>query len=228
MLSTMGRGIRALGRREFWSFRTLHALAGAALTVFGASEALFVNESIKKEVAGLDGQIAAAGERLAAIDRALFQFRIAQTNAIVMGVLSANDSLRPEFRKNMVELMFVTRRLPTLMMLQQVFPDDLAAFNAKREAYAGLIEKAKAAEDQADWNAVDAFEFEQESRLFEIEQQILEERDRLVAAKRDAAARLDFAIVLGFALQQVGFVVVLLAGLLYQHRQRPDRQPAAA
>lgn len=227
MLSRMGRSLRAVGRRDFWSFRTVHALAGAALTVFGASQALFVNEQIKKEVAGIDGRIAEAGERLAAIDRALFQFRMAQTNAIVMGVLSANDSLRPEFRKNMVELMFVTRRLPTLMMLQQIHPADLAAFNAERDAYAALIDKARAATDQADWDAVGAFEFEQESALFEIEQQILEERDGLVAERRAAASRLDFAIVLGFALQQVGFVVVLLAGLLYQHRGRDAPAPAA-
>lgn len=228
MLSMMGRSLRAVGRREFWSFRTVHALAGAVLTVFGASEALFVNEAIKKEVAGIDSRIAEAGERLAAIDRALFQFRIAQTNALVMGVLSANDSLKPAFRTSMVELMFVTRRLPTEMMLQQIHPDDLAAFGAARETYLGLIDKARAAIDQADWDAVNAFEFEQEAKLFAIEQEVLAERTRLEADRRAAAARLDFAVVLGFALQQIGFVVVLLAGLLYRHGRQPEPEPTAA
>jgi hypothetical protein len=218
---SFARGLGVVGHRDFWSFRTVHALVGALITVFGASEALFVNDRIRHEIGGLDDQIAQKSERLAAIDRALFQFRFAQTNALVLGVLSANDSLRPEFRINVVQLMFVTRRLPTEMMLAQIYDTDKPAFDRERKTYLDLIEAAKLAKNQADWDAVNSFEFAQESRLFEIEQAELEARDALQADKRVAQRRLDFAILLGFALQQIGFVVVLLAGLLYQHRQRP-------
>jgi len=80
-----------------------------------------------------------------------------------------------------------------------------------------VIEAAKAATDQADWNAVVAFELDREARLFDMEQQVAVARDGLVEARRAANARLEFAVVLGFALQQIGFVIVLLAGLLHQH-----------
>jgi hypothetical protein len=217
-------GFGVLARREFWNPHAYNALAGAVLTVLGAGEAVFVNEGIKRDIAGIDQQIAATGERLAAIDRALFQFRFAQTNAITFGVLSANDALKPEFRKNMVDLMFVTRRLPTEVMLQQIYGLDDAGFQKDRQAYEGLIEAAKAATSQADWNAVNDFEFARESQLFAIEQTALASRDSLAAERRKRESRLTFAITLGFALQQIGFVVVLLSGLLA--RYRPGGAPA--
>jgi hypothetical protein len=220
-------GFGAVATRDFWSFRAVHAIAGGLLTIFGAGEALFVNESIKGEVSAIDGRIDAANQRYTAIDQALFQFRFAQTNAITFGVLSANDSLKPEFRQSMVQLMFVTRRMPTEIMLQHIHVGDDKGFASERQAYLDMIEAAKTATNQADWDAVNKFEFDHESKLFDIQQGILKELDTLDANRREAQKRLDFAIVLGFALQQTGFVVVLLAGLIYQHR-RPAEEPLAA
>ena len=217
-------GFGSVATRDFWSFRAIHAVAGGLLTIFGAGEALFVNESIKGEVSVIDGRIDAANQRYTAIDQALFQFRFAQTNAITFGVLSANDSLKPEFRQSMVQLMFVTRRMPTEIMLQHLHFGDDKGFAAERQAYLDMIEAATTATNQADWDAVNKFEFDREARLFEIQQAIVKEIDRLEANKRAAQQRLDFAIVLGFVLQQTGFVIVLLAGLIYQHR-RPAEEP---
>ena len=45
-------------------------------------------------------------------------------------------------------------------------------------------------------------------------------------ARRQKQDQLGFAITLGFALQQIGFVIVLLAGLVHQHRTR-DGEPLA-
>lgn len=227
-MSVLGRGLGVIARREFWNFRTMHAFAGAALTVAGAGEALFVNEQIKKEVAAIDGDIAAANRRQSAIDQALFQFRFAQINGITLGVLSANDSVRPEFRSSLVELMFVSRRMPTEIMLQQIYANDAAGFAADRQAYIDLIEAAKDATNQADWEAVNAFEFERESRLFDIQQGIRKEIGDREGAKREKQSDLDFAIRLGFALQQIGFVIVLLAGLVHQHRAVRGGAEAAA
>ena len=220
-------GFGAVATRGFWSFRAIHAIAGGLLTIFGAGEALFVNESIKGEVSAIDGKIDAANQRYTAIDQALFQFRFAQTNAITFGVLSANDSLKPEFRQSMVQLMFVTRRMPTEIMLQHIHFGNDAGFAAERKTYLDLIEAAKIATNQADWDAVNKFEFDHESKLFDIQQGLLKELDGLEADKRAAQKRLDFAIVLGFVLQQSGFVVILLAGLIYQHR-RPGEEPLLA
>jgi hypothetical protein len=217
-------GFGAIGTRQFWSFRAVHALAGGLLTIFGAAKGLFVNENIKDELAGINAQIDAANQRYGAIDQALFQFRFAQTNAITFGVLSANDSLKPEFRQSMVQLMFVTRRMPTEIMLQHLHLGDDKGFAAERQAYLDLIEAAKTATSQADWDAVNAFEFTHESKLFDVQQDLVKRIDALEAQKREAQGRLDFAIVLGFALQQTGFVIVLLAGLVHQYR-RPGEAP---
>jgi len=218
LLASVTHSLSALGSRQFWTFRAIHTLAGGLLTILGAGEAVFINEDIRLEITRLDQQIAAASERLATIDRALFQFRFAQTNALTLGVLSANDSLKPEFRQSMVSLMFVTRTLPTEMMLQQIDLNDPAAFQKDRSDYLALVEAAKTATNQADWDSVSAFEFKREAALFEIEQQVLKTRDELVARRSDAQSHLSFAVTLGFVLQQLGFVAVLMAGLLYQHR----------
>jgi hypothetical protein len=218
-LASVTRSLSALGSRQFWTFRTIHTIAGGLLTILGAGEAVFVNEDIRLEITRLDQQIATASERLATIDRALFQFRFAQTNALTLGILSANDSLKPEFRQSMVSLMFVTRTLPTEMMLQQIDLNDPAAFQKDRSDYLALVEAAKTATNQADWDNVGAFEFKREAALFEIEQQVLKTRDELVARRSDTQGHLSFAVTLGFVLQQLGFVAVLLAGLLYQHRE---------
>ena len=219
-LSSAVRFLGAFAQRDFWSFRVVHALTGAALTVAAAGGSLFATEQIKGDLAGLDQLIALDNQRYASIDQALFQFRFAQTNAITFGVLSANDSLKPEFRKSMVDLMFVTRRMPTEIMLSDIYNTDAKGFAADRQAYLDLIEKAKTATSQADWDAVNAFEFERESKLFEIQQQLVKQIDNLETARRQKQDQLGFTITLGFALQQIGFIIVLLAGLVHQHRRR--------
>jgi hypothetical protein len=218
MAASLARYVGPLGQRGFWSFRTIHALTGALLTVLGAGSGVFINENIKHQISDLDSRIEDANQRYQDINQALFQFRFAQTNAITFGVLSANDSLKPEFRQSMVDLMFVTRQMPTEIMLADIHAADQKGFAAARQAYLDLVDKAKKATSQADWDAVNAYEFDQESQLFDIQQKLIAGIDQLKEEKRRLEGQLDFAIVGGFSLQQIGFVVVLLAGLLHQHR----------
>ena len=225
-LSSAAGFFGALATRKFWSFRVIHALSGAALTIAAAGGGIFVTEQLKEQISGLDQAMALANQRYTAIDQALFQFRFAQTNAITFGVLSQNDSLKPEFRKSMVDLMFVTRRMPTEIMMSDIYGADAKAFAADRQAYLDLIEKAKAPTSQADWDAVNNFEFEREAKLFSVQQQLLDDMDVLQSERRAMHDRLSFAITAGFALQQIGFIVVLLAGLVYQSRERADKPPA--
>lgn len=226
-MAAFSRFLGAFATRDFWSFRVIHALSGAALTVAAAGGGLFVTERIKGDIAGLDQQIAFANQRYAAIDQALFQFRFAQTNAITFGVLSANDSLKPEFRKSMVDLMFVTRRMPTEIMMTEIYGADARAFAADRDAYLALIEKAKTATEQSDWDAVNAFEFDRESQLFAVQQKLLATIAGLEDTRRQKHDGLELSITTGFALQQIGFIIVLLAGLVHQHRERFPQPPPA-
>ncbi len=180
---------------------------------------LWINQVIKGEVASIENRIAFVNDRYHAIDQALFQFRFAQTNALTFGVMSASETIRPEFRKSMIDLMFITRKLPGETMLQEINFNNAAAFQAERKAYLDLIEQAQKAESQADWDAVSAFEFAHEEQLFNIQQAMLTQLSSLEAEKRTRSASLETAVFGGFAIQQLGFVLVLLAGLLYQHRQ---------
>jgi hypothetical protein len=216
----MERFLGALGRRDFWRFRTVQALTGAALTVSGAAEALFVNERIGREMEAIEGAIAAASQRQGAIDQALFQLRFSQINGITLGVLSVGDSVRPELRQSLLDLQFVVRQMPTEIMLQQLHAGDAAAFAADRQTYLDLIAAAKADSAVADWDAVNAFEFDREGRLFDLQQATIGYIGDLETARRNKQAEMDFAVRLGFALQQIGFVVVLLSGLIHQHQQR--------
>jgi hypothetical protein len=225
-------GARAVSRREFWTFRVIHAVLGAVLTISGAAGALFVNDQIRKAAAALDSQIAETFRRTESIERALFQMQLIQTNGLMLGALSANEGLRQEYRASFLALSFVMRQGPTSRILQELNLHDVEGFRRGREHYLRLIEAAKPANDKAAWDAVLAFEMEQEQKLFELQQRFYDRRFVLQERKRWLDGWLDTATMIGFIVQQTGFVVILLAGLVHQHRQerrvRGERPSPAA
>jgi hypothetical protein len=207
-----------LARRGFWTARTVPAVIGGVLTVIGAGGGVFVGGSLTDAIGHEEDVLAARRERVAAIDRALFEFRVIQSNGLMLGVLSAQGAVPADFRASMNRLMFVLREGPTERMLAEIAPNDAATFMAGRAEYLKLVEAAKPAEDRATWDAVLAFEMETERRLMEVGN---EERKQLYAGEADKRAlqsRLANVTLLGFVLQQLGFFVVLLAGLVDPRR----------
>ena len=210
--------LRALRSREFWSFRVIHAVLGGLLTIAGAAGALFIVGGLRNQVANIDDRLAALNDRIQTIGNTLAQFRIVQSNGVILGAISTADAINPAFRESFVQLMFNLRRSPALALVVQSDPDDLEGFRKAREELDRLIEIAVSpARTSQSWNDVVNFEMAQERQLLGVEEGLLAERARLEARKRELQSAVDAVTLIGFVVQQIGFVVVLLAGLVHEH-----------
>ena len=94
--TALTRGVRTLARREFWSFKVIHALIGGLLTVTGACGGIFITEQIKKQISGVDSQMSEVTQRIDSIERALSQFQVLQAQGVLLGALSAGDGMRED------------------------------------------------------------------------------------------------------------------------------------
>jgi hypothetical protein len=215
--SSLREGLRAIGRRDFWTARTVPGVIGGVLTVLGAGGGVFIGGSLLDAIDRQDQLLAEQRERIAAIDRALFEFRIIQSNGLMLGVLAANGAVPVDFRASMNRLMFVLREGPTERMLAEIHAADAPSFMARRAEYLGLVEAAKPADDRATWDAVLNFEMERERELMRIADAYRRQTFAVEAERRALQARLSGTTVAGFVLQQLGFFIVLLAGLV-DHR----------
>lgn len=211
-------GLRALGSGEFWSFRVIHAVLGGLLTVGGAAGALLVGDNYRKEIATVDSQIAIVDSRLESIKSTLAQFRIVQSNGIVLGALASGQGVAEDYRESFINLMFVLRRGPALSVLGEIYPNDVDAFDRGRDELDRLVALAVAPErTRQSWDDVLTFEMTHESQLMDLQTQFQNRKLELQAQEWKLQASKDYVTFTGFLVQQAGFVVILLAGLLYQH-----------
>jgi hypothetical protein len=218
-------GLRAFGQRSFWSFRVVHALLGGVLTVGGACGALFIGDGLRKQISEVDSRIALATARIDSIGRTLLQFRIVQSNGVILGALTTNDAVRSEFRDSFTRLMFVLRHGPALSLLGELYQHDVGAFRRERDELDRLIAAAVAPDrTRQSWDDVLTFEMTRERQLMDLQESFRERRFALQADKRRLESSLESATTAGFVIQQVGFVIILLAGLLHQYTEsgRPN------
>lgn len=220
------RSVRTLTRRDFWSFKVIHAVLGGVLTVTGACGGIFITEQIKKHIATVDSDISDATQRIDSIERALAQFQVLQAQGVLLGALSSGDGMREDLRRHFLQLGFLVRKGPTARMIQELNSTDLAGFRREREMHEKMVEAALPADDKSAWDNLLAFEMGTESKLRDLHSKFLDTRYALIERKRILDRQLETATVWGFILQQVGFVIVLLAGLVHQHRP-PDESPPA-
>lgn len=213
-------GLKLVGKRDFWSFKVVHTLLGSLLTVAGAAGALFVGDGLQKQIADMENRIAAAQSRVETIGNTLLQFRVVQSNGVLLGALSSSDAVRPDYRESFIQLMFVLRRGPALAIVGELHSQDLDAFHRERDELDRLMGLATAPErTKQTWDDVLTFEMTREGQLMELQDSLRTLILTLQAEQRRLAARRDASTLFGFVVQQLGFVVVLLAGLVYQHAE---------
>ena len=186
---------------------------------------IFVTEQIKKQIGDVDSAIADAARRVDSIERALYQFQLLQTQGVLLGALSTGGGLREEFRASFLQLGFLIRKGPTARMIQELNATNLTEFRRLREKHEKLVEAALPANDKATWDALLKFEMEHKSKLRALQDQFQNNRHALTERRRTLNRWLETATTWGFILQQLGFVIVLLAGLVHQHGAEPVRQP---
>lgn len=226
--SALMRGARTLARREFWTFKVIHAVLGGVLTITGACGGIFITEQIKKQIAGVDSQISDATQRIDSIERALAQFQVLQAQGVLLGALSSGEGMREDLRRHFLQLGFLVRKGPTARMIQELNSSDLAGFRREREAHEKMVEAALPADNKAAWDNLLAYEMGTESKLRELHGRFLDSRYALNERKRSLDRQLETATVWGFIVQQLGFVIVLLAGLVHQHGNGERRDPVPA
>ncbi len=219
-------GLRTLTRRDFWTFRVVHTLIGGLLTIVGASSGIFITDQIRKDILVVDGQIAENSRRMESIERALAQFQMLQTEGVLMGALASGEALRPELRKSFQDLGFLIRKGSTSRLIEELYPADLKGLLAERAEQDRLVEAAIAAKDLSAWDNLLKFEMEHQSKLRALQDQVQTARFALVDNRRALESQLHIATNWGFILQQLGFVVILMAGLVHQHNH--PAQSAAA
>jgi hypothetical protein len=221
-------GLRVLARGEFWSFKVVHALLGGLLTIGGAFGALLVGDGLKKQLETINGQIATIDARLESIRSTLVQFRVVQSNGVILGALSTGEGVRSEYRESFIQLMFVLRRAPALALVGELYPEDVEAFRRERDELDRLMALAVATErTKQSWDDVLTFEMTREGELMDLQDRFLVDRAALQAGRRSLEASIDTATFTGILVQQIGFVVILLAGLIHQHAERRAAPPAA-
>lgn len=223
--SALTRGVRTLVRREFWTFKVIHAVFGGLLTLTGACGGLLITEQLRKQISDIDGTIAEAARRVDSIERALYQFQLLQTQGVLLGALSTGGGMREEYRSSFLQLGFLIRKGPTARMIQELNSTNLPEFRRLRAEHEKLVDAALPANDKATWDALLKFEMDQESRLREMQDRFQNTRFALAERRRDLDRSLERATTWGFILQQLGFVIVLLAGLVQQHGET-RREPA--
>jgi hypothetical protein len=223
--SALTRGVRMLVQRDFWTFKVIHAVFGGLLTITGACGGIFVTEQIRKQISDVDSTIADAARRVDSIERALYQFQLLQTQGVLLGALSTGGGLREEFRSSFLQLGFLIRKGPTARMIQELNSTNLPEFHRIRAMHEKLVEAAVAGNNNGEWNELLKFEVDHESRLRDLQYRFLDTRYALSERRRNLERWLDRATTWGFILQQLGFVIVLLAGLIYQHGET-QRAPA--
>jgi hypothetical protein len=222
------RGVRTLARRDFWTFKVIHAVVGGMLTVTGACGGIFITEQIKKQIASVDGDIAYTTQRIDSIERALAQFQMLQSQGVLLGGIASTDSMREDLRRNFLQLGFVVRKGPTARMIQELYISNTAVFMKEREAHEKLVEASLAANDKAAWESLLAYEMNIEAQLRNLLYRFIDLRYAHTERKRTLDRRLETATVWGFILQQLGFVIVLMAGLVHQHAAPREGEAAPA
>jgi hypothetical protein len=195
----------------------VHAILGGLLTVAGASGGIFLTDHIRKDILAVDGKIAENSHRVESIERALAQFQMLQTEGVLLGALSTGEAMRPELRKSFQALGFLIRKGSTSRMIEELNLGNLAGLTAERAEQNRLVDAAIAAQDLAAWDALLKFEMERESKLRVLQFQVQGERETLTQQRRGLETWLHNATNWTFILQQVGFFVVLLAGLIHQY-----------
>jgi hypothetical protein len=219
--TSLRAGIKTVCHPDFWSFRVVHAVLGSILTLAGAAGSLLIGDGLRKHIGEVNDRIAAAEARVETIRNTLAQFRIVQSNGVILGALSAGSGLRQEYQQSFTELMFVLRRGPALSVLGELHLDDVEAFRQARDEFDRLVASAVAPErTREDWDKVLEFEMTHERRLMDLLDDYRANSFRLKAEKRELEQSLDTATLVGFSVQQLGFVVILLAGLVYEHGAR--------
>ena len=134
--------------------------------------------------------------------------------------------MRADSAPSFLQLGFLVRKGPTARMIQELNATDLADFRREREAHEKMVEAALPADDKAAWDSAAGLrDADTRASCAICTDSFLDARFALTERRRTLDRWLETATAWGFILQQLGFVIVLLAGLVHQHGAEPKPRP---
>ncbi|MEJ1936884.1 hypothetical protein WDZ92_42365 [Nostoc sp. NIES-2111] len=218
-----GEWIGALATREFWTARTINAVLGATLTIGAGLASVGVGDGLRKQIADIEEEVRSINGHIDTIERAMFEFQLFESTGTLIQVLSLNQSIPDQARSAFRELMYIDRRHAYLVILSELYPQ-VERWRARKEEYDKVTEGARAGDrEQAD--KVVLMERDDTIAARRLQGELIDRRFTLVERKDHVQQRLNFFTMLGFTVQQVGFVLVLFAGLVSQHLTERKKEP---
>ena len=215
VLRRLGASIGTLAKREFWTARTINAVLGAALTIGAGVASVGIGDQLRKQISDIEDSIRDANSHAETIERAMFEFQLFESTGTLIQVLSLNQSIPDNARSSFRQLMYIDRRHAYLVLLSELYPQ-VEKWRARKDQYDKVTEGARNGDrEQAD--QVILMERDDTIAARGLQGKLVDRRFELAAQKDALQHRLNFLTMIGFTVQQIGFVLVLFSGLVAQH-----------
>lgn len=212
--------------RRFWTLKVVGAVIGTMLTVGSGLAQVGIGDAYRDRIAALEEGARKADEHIRTIDGAVFEFKLFESNAALVQVLSANGAILPELRDLMRQLNFNDRRHAFLVILSELYPE-VGAFNAKVAEYDRLTAGA-VAWDKGLADAMIAMERDEIVAAHQLQQTLINRKFDALGERDAVGSELDRYTTIGFAITQLVLLAVMFANLFADRRPRETMPPVAA
>ncbi|WP_181703305.1 hypothetical protein [Chthonobacter albigriseus] len=205
------KALHVFGSRQFWSLSNLNAIVGGVLTVVAGIASVIYADDARRRIDAADEELAILRGSIQAIDRAVSEYQLFVTTGALITAVVHTDSLSPSYRPEFVQLIDTSRRQPIRAVVAEIqaFVPNPPFSIAKFDEVASAASRGSEALNELVRYESDVLTFGRRLQTELIKQ--TEDKDKL---KETASRDRDYYTFVGFVLQQIGFVIVLLGNIV--------------
>jgi hypothetical protein len=201
--------------RDFWTFKAVNALFGVLLTIGSGLAQIGIGDTLRSRMDDLDAVEQEADARIRRIDAAVFEFKLFETDATLVQVLTLTEAIIPAVRDQMRAIAIGNRRHAFLVILTELHPDT-DGFVAARTEYDRLVDGAVAWDNEMA-NALVEMESTKIQAAHQLQQALVNEMFDARSTRLMLSNRLDRYTTIGTTVQMIGLLAVLIGNLLADH-----------
>jgi hypothetical protein len=206
--------------RQFWTWTTIQSVVGAFVSMAAVVFSLTIDDRLVGEIDELDGIIAFADKTNGEITRATFQYDLFNTTGTMIRFSVFNPGIPPELRENIQQLGLLNKRRAMRDVLS-ILHRDADAYLAVSKDYDAVFEPAmtggvKERQTLLDW------EFARLADVLKHQGDIINGGAEARSAKASLERKRGQYALASTLVQQLGLVIVLLAGLAAEHGPRRE------
>ena len=201
--------------REFWTWTTIQSVVGATVSIVAVIFSLTLDARLVAEIDELDSVISFTDKTNGEITRATFQYDLFNTTGTMIRFSVFNPGIPADLRENIQQLGLLNKRRAMRDVLSILHPQ-VDAFLAAVKDYDVVFEPAMTGgvkEKQAllDW------EFARLADVLQHQRDVITGGAEARKAKDALERRREQYSLASTLIQQLGLVIVLLAGLAAEH-----------